>query len=189
MLSFDFGLKCWKNSSQRVWKGIQEELADCATMWQVTKILVEKCNLPSFGPKDNFHPQNEVTKTLPDVIQQKRQVIHFLPSISKSCMKKYIEDLAKEIALIKTLLPKLENNENKVEQSIASLKTLFEQHYFPQNDFIKKNLKHGNVMLRNIKKKETIELRGLYWPIVRSQKYVLELHLLYIYMKFSWEKH
>jgi hypothetical protein len=84
------------NVAQRVWKGIREELADCATMWQVTKILVEKCNLPSFGPKDNFHPQNEVTKTLLDVIQQKTQVIHFLPSISKM-HEKFIEDLKTQI--------------------------------------------------------------------------------------------
>ena len=83
------------NVAQRVWKGIREELPDCATMWQVTKILVEKCNLPSFGPKYNFHPQNEATKTLPYVIQKKIQVIHFLPSISKPCMKKYIEDPSK----------------------------------------------------------------------------------------------
>jgi hypothetical protein len=55
-------------------------------------------------------------------------------------MKSYIEYLSKEIALIKTLLPKLENNEKKVEQCIASFKAPFEQHYLSQHDFIDKNI-------------------------------------------------
>jgi len=43
-----------------------------------------------------------------------------------------------DITLIKTLLPKLEKFERRIDLSIASFKVPFEQHHFPQSDIINK---------------------------------------------------
>jgi hypothetical protein len=80
----------------------------------VTENIASNYHLPSSGSKECFFPLDEVSEALKDSICINGKTIHSLPCIDEVTIKRYVEDPIRDITLIKTILPKLENFEKRM---------------------------------------------------------------------------
>jgi hypothetical protein len=75
-----------------------------------------------FGPKDNVFPHVQVSKDFNDYINTNKKYINVVFEINEAIIQKFIEAPTRNIPLIKTMFPKMDNFENKMRKSIASYK-------------------------------------------------------------------